>query len=528
MYVISHSFHLRYLPAPSLPPESTLRPLAPAPFSLYRMPVARTKASKRKAAKDALTSGPPVDSFNSIAFAPNVTPGTFYDPPPPIAFAYESTLFPDSDDLSSSGRRSGHAKKRPEDHIPRPPNAFILFRTSFIRNRHVPAQVETNHSTLSKIIGITWKKMPPAEKSFWRGKAKLVEAEHKRRFPQYAFRPQHVKSEVTGKKGKTSKDKRKTREVGLKDMKRCTKIAELLVEGKKGDELDAAVQEFDRYHVPEVVTRFEAPITALNFRRSSSAPVPSSESSKSSLPRTPKKNRSASSQPESSSPYPSECFTPSSSLSDMDMESDFYSSPSSPFIPKSSTYSPSATNPSLNFDTFTFNPSTAMPLDVCDPLSDDQQSNFNMFSVASHEPYMHDDLFSPTPQGSYTPQSDIFPPRNLTINTNFNWTIVPSPFSNMGTPQAGSSLQSPCDPLSGMEDSIPSFDFGPASYEFLSPESSYSAPLDFHASPHVDMSFSDTDFTSTPRTDPPFYGKPGHEGPGFSPSFFADLPTYAT
>jgi hypothetical protein len=29
------------------------------------------------------------------------------------------------------------------------------------------------------------------------------------------------------------------------------------VEGKKGEELDAAIQEFDRTHVPQVVTRFD-------------------------------------------------------------------------------------------------------------------------------------------------------------------------------------------------------------------------------------------------------------------------------
>jgi hypothetical protein len=68
--------------------------------------------------------------------------------------------------------------------------------------------------------------------------------------------------------------------VGPKDVKRCEKIAELLVEGKKGEELDAAIQEFDRTHVPEVVTRFEAPLTARMYRRSSSEPAPDTEEPK--------------------------------------------------------------------------------------------------------------------------------------------------------------------------------------------------------------------------------------------------------
>jgi len=38
-------------------------------------------------------------------------------------------------------------------YIPRPPNAFILFRSSFIRSEKISGKVEGNHSTLSKIIG---------------------------------------------------------------------------------------------------------------------------------------------------------------------------------------------------------------------------------------------------------------------------------------------------------------------------------------------------------------------------------------
>ena len=44
----------------------------------------------------------------------------------------------------------------------------------------------------------------------------------------------------------------RTRVKTVKDVKRCEKIAEFLVEGKKGEELDAAIQKFDRTHVPVV------------------------------------------------------------------------------------------------------------------------------------------------------------------------------------------------------------------------------------------------------------------------------------
>jgi hypothetical protein len=53
----------------------------------------------------------------------------------------------------SAAPKSSHAKKRDAGHIPRPPNAFILFRSSFIKSESVPGNIEGNHSTLSKIIG---------------------------------------------------------------------------------------------------------------------------------------------------------------------------------------------------------------------------------------------------------------------------------------------------------------------------------------------------------------------------------------
>jgi len=183
-------------------------------------------------------------------------------------------MFSPSDDSSCAPRRSAHSRKKPRNHIPRPANAFILFRSSFIKSQHVSTEVETNHSTLSKIIGLTWQNLPEDERQVWHDKAKAALEEHKHNFPKYAFKP------TPGKKGGTG-EKRKVREVEPKDMKRCAKIAELLAAGIKGQELETAMVEFDKHHVPEFVTRFEVPITATTYRRSSSAPIPDTENSKS-------------------------------------------------------------------------------------------------------------------------------------------------------------------------------------------------------------------------------------------------------
>lgn len=59
--------------------------------------------------------------------------------------------------MPSSGSAPARSKARGQrgdsNHIPRPPNAFILFRSAVIRQQRIPDRVEGNHSNLSKIIG---------------------------------------------------------------------------------------------------------------------------------------------------------------------------------------------------------------------------------------------------------------------------------------------------------------------------------------------------------------------------------------
>ncbi|PFH51158.1 hypothetical protein AMATHDRAFT_47311 [Amanita thiersii Skay4041] len=212
-----------------------------------------------------LQSGP---TDPQVLFAPMVTPGTFtkseYVEPMNFQQSGDSLLFPPTQD-SLCIRRGSHNKRKPGDHIPRPPNAFILFRSSFIKAQHVSAEVETDHSTLSKIIGITWQNMPEQERQMWHERARLAKEEHRRRFPHYTFRPAKSKN---GKQGKKT-----ARDMYPKDLKRCERIAQLLIEGMKGEELETAMQEFDKHHVPPIVTKFEEPITAQVFARSSSAPL---------------------------------------------------------------------------------------------------------------------------------------------------------------------------------------------------------------------------------------------------------------
>ncbi|KAJ6494253.1 hypothetical protein C8R45DRAFT_1212308 [Mycena sanguinolenta] len=193
---------------------------------------------------------------------------------------------PNLDDLQGKGRgpeefslakpsRPRHSRKQPEGHIPRPPNAFILFRSSFVRSQIVSPDVETNPTTMSKIIGLTWKNLPADERRVWYARARQAVEEHRRRFPDYSFRPsqRRARGGGNGKAQKQTEARRKVRQRVVENPERCVKIAELLGEGKHGEALDGAMQEFDRERMPGIVTRFEPPVTATAYRRASSAPV---------------------------------------------------------------------------------------------------------------------------------------------------------------------------------------------------------------------------------------------------------------
>ncbi|KAF8638689.1 hypothetical protein AX17_002011 [Amanita inopinata Kibby_2008] len=192
--------------------------------------------------------------------------------------------------------RSSHSKKRDASYIPRPPNAFILFRSFFIRSQQVPGKVEGNHSTLSKIIGKYWKALPREEREKWELEAVAAQAEHRRKYPDWRFRPganaaiskprtrdggtaaarkrtarnrvkggasdeqqpqdrsgdsayydmpEHGQGRVRDKgkgKGKARAVKERSSE---EEEERLAKIANLLVQGKKGRELEIAVEEWE-------------------------------------------------------------------------------------------------------------------------------------------------------------------------------------------------------------------------------------------------------------------------------------------
>lgn len=87
---------------------------------------------------------PSPTSYDEPTFSVSAGP-----PPPPTMFIMSPPCSPSLGPI----RTNSKDKRKDASHIPRPPNAFILFRSSFIKAQHIPDKIEGNHSSLSKIIG---------------------------------------------------------------------------------------------------------------------------------------------------------------------------------------------------------------------------------------------------------------------------------------------------------------------------------------------------------------------------------------
>ncbi|KAH7906650.1 hypothetical protein BJ138DRAFT_1093844 [Hygrophoropsis aurantiaca] len=242
------------------------------------------RLSHRRRSSFAITGSHPVrpgiygiasQSPRPVTFAPNVTPVSYSEPDQPSRPStpepsdIESQLFPPSENISSgpTRKRVPPHKRLSQGYIPRPPNAFMLFRANFVRQEHIPGRFDNNHGSLSKVIGNCWRSLPLEQKRVWEIKAKQEKAAHKEAYPEYRFRPVHKKNKPK-KKGKAA--------ITAEDERRCEEVAQLLLEGKKGEELAAAIRELDeKMRAPTAAPpMFAAPMPIRANRRSSSVPLP--------------------------------------------------------------------------------------------------------------------------------------------------------------------------------------------------------------------------------------------------------------
>ncbi|CAK5275571.1 unnamed protein product, partial [Mycena citricolor] len=89
----------------------------------------------------------------------------------------------------SSSRPGSPISPSKSKRVPRPPNAFILFRSDLVRNGGIPDTVERRQQTLSRVAGECWNLLDPMKKREWQEKAAKLASDHMRDHPDYHFKP---------------------------------------------------------------------------------------------------------------------------------------------------------------------------------------------------------------------------------------------------------------------------------------------------------------------------------------------------
>jgi len=108
------------------------------------------------------------------------------------------------------------------------------------------------------ITGKYWKTLSREEREVWEAKALVAQAEHRKRYPDWRFRPgANALAKVKVKDGPPASNRKRTSQAGRKVKgdptnkkakngdERCAIIADLLVEGKTGVDLEDAVRRWE-------------------------------------------------------------------------------------------------------------------------------------------------------------------------------------------------------------------------------------------------------------------------------------------
>jgi len=154
-------------------------------------------------------------------------------------FATDISLSPLARSSSSPSWLSGvpsYSHRPKQDHSPRPPNAF-LFRPELYKAPKL--HLGEDQTNISRIAGQRWKDLAEHEQEPYKRRAKHEKQLHDRRDPDYKYSLSGgCRSEKkVGRKGK--KDRKESEE------ERCRKVAELLIQGIEGADLQRAMKSVD-------------------------------------------------------------------------------------------------------------------------------------------------------------------------------------------------------------------------------------------------------------------------------------------
>ncbi|KAI0719118.1 hypothetical protein C8T65DRAFT_636841 [Cerioporus squamosus] len=141
---------------------------------------------------------------------------------------------PPSPIRSLPAQRSSHSRKRDPDYVPRPPNAFMIFRSEFWNMEKIKDTViERDHRQISRIAGQRWNQLTPAERAPYHAKADEAKRLHAIAHPNYKYTPICRKDRGVKRKAK----------LDLSDkIYRCQQVARLMQRGYVGADLQKELE----------------------------------------------------------------------------------------------------------------------------------------------------------------------------------------------------------------------------------------------------------------------------------------------
>ncbi|THH20055.1 hypothetical protein EW146_g1238 [Bondarzewia mesenterica] len=195
-----------------------------------------------------------------------------------------NTNTPPNYSLSSSERRALRNRKRDPSWVPRPRNAFIIFRCEYSREHAREGSSSSSgimmDKTLSKRAGEAWRRLSAVEKIHYQERAKVEKDEHARRNPHYRFNPMRNRSGTVSSTSTTSSS-RSAR--SRNDPDHCARVASFTVQGtQSGNRLADSVRQWESKIVNSPKEEQGEQVLELNLspfatgrRRSCSDPFPS-------------------------------------------------------------------------------------------------------------------------------------------------------------------------------------------------------------------------------------------------------------
>ncbi|CAE6458611.1 unnamed protein product [Rhizoctonia solani] len=158
--------------------------------------------------------------------------------------------------VTAAVKAKSHARKMSVGHILRPRNAFIIFRSTMIKEGQITENMEAScsscrfnshliylyviqkdHGNISTICGILWRKLSPTEKLKYQRMADLEKEQHRLANPGYKYAPKTRKEPPARRRQKKDQDI---------VARRCALAAALLAEGRRGSEMARQLEHFDK------------------------------------------------------------------------------------------------------------------------------------------------------------------------------------------------------------------------------------------------------------------------------------------